>query len=159
VSATFEPASAVGAGPAPDANAAGAALEWTFNPWRQSLPQAAFGALAVVVAMTGVARLGLPPLATVALAIAFLGTVQPALLPARCRVDEEGVARRIGVRWDRRPWSTIRVARFGRRGLFVSPLAHSTLLASFRGLWLPVPPAAKAALEDELRRRLAQHGL
>ena len=73
---------------------AGAALEWTFNPWRQNLPIALLGALAMLGIMVLIASLGLPPLAAGALALVFLGTVQPALFPAHCRVDEEGVALR-----------------------------------------------------------------
>jgi len=153
------------AAPRPDAATqgmdagAGAALEWTFNPWRQNLPNALLGTLTALGIMVLITGLGLPPLAAGALALVFLGAVQPALVPARCRVDEEGVARRLAFGWERRPWSCIRRARVGRNGLFVSPLRHSSVLASFRGLWLPVPPAAPPTLVAELRLRLAQHGL
>ncbi len=134
-------------------------LEWSFNPWRQNLRNAMVGAIATAMITALIAGLGLPPLAVAALALVFLASVHSAILPTHCRVDNEGVARRLAFGWERRPWGLIRRASLGRKGLFVSPRFHPGPLDSFRGLWLPVPPPAGAALVDELRRRLAQHGL
>jgi hypothetical protein len=135
------------------------ALEWTFNPWRQDLRKAATGALAAAAVTAVVARLGLPPLALGALAVAFLVALHPAFLPTRCLVDGDGVARRLAFVWERRAWPVIRRARIGRRGLFVSPRLTAGRLDAFGGLWLPLPPGAPPALVAELRRRLAAHGL
>ena len=139
--------------------AAEAALQWTFNPWRQDLRNALVGAIAAAAVTTLVAGLGLPPLAIAALALVFLAAVHPAFLPTRCRVDDEGVARRFAFGWERRRWEAIHRASLGRRGLFVSPGLRPGPLESFRGLWLPIPPTAAPALLDELRGRLKQHGL
>ena len=136
-----------------------AALEWTFNPWRQDLGKALVGALMTVAIAGLIASLGLPLFAAVALTLAVLATVHASFLPIRCRVDEMGVARRLAFGWERRPWGGIRKAWLGRRGLFVSPRLREGVLASFQGLWLPVSQAEAPALMDELRRRLVLHGL
>jgi hypothetical protein len=134
-------------------------LEWTFNPWRQDLRNALVAALTATAATAVVAGFQLPPLALAALAIAFLSALHPAFLPTRCRVDADGVARRLAFVWERRAWPGIRRATVGPRGLFVSPRLRPSALDTFRGLWLPVPPETAAALVAELRRRLAAHGL
>jgi hypothetical protein len=134
-------------------------LEWSFNPWRQDLRRALVGTIAAAAATTLIAGLGLPPLAFAGLAIAFLATVHSAFLPTRCRMDDEGVARRLAFAWERRPWAMIRRATLGPRGLFVSPRLHPGPLESFRGLWLPIPPGAAPTLLSDLRGHLARHGL
>jgi hypothetical protein len=136
-----------------------AALEWSFNPWRQNLRKALVGVIAAAAVTALIAGLGLPPLAIAALALVFLATVHSAFLPTRCRVDEEGVARRLAFTWERRPWGALRRAALGPRGLFVSPRLHPGPLESFRGLWLPIPPGAPPTLQSELRGHLARHGL
>jgi hypothetical protein len=135
------------------------ALEWTFNPWRQDLRRAAVGAVTTAAAAILLAGAGLPAFAVAALALAFLATVHQAIFPTRCRVDGEGVARRLGLGWERRPWESIRSATLGRGGLFVSPGMGREVLATFRGLWLPLPSSEAEALVGELRRRLAARGL
>jgi hypothetical protein len=135
------------------------ALEWTFNPWRQDLRNASVSALVAAAVVLVIARLGLPPLAVVALALVFLGAVHSAFLPTRCRVDAEGVARRLGFGWERRPWSVVRRAVLVPRGLFVSPRTRPGPLESFRGLWLPLPAGAAPALLGGLRARLVRRGL
>ena len=134
-------------------------LEWTFNPWRQGLGNATAGLLTALLGMVLVARLGLPPLAVAALALALAAALHPTFFPAHCRVDETGVGRRLAFGWERRPWTRIGCAVLDRRGLFVTPGFRAGLLASMRGLWLPVPTGAAPAFLDELRRRLAAHGL
>jgi hypothetical protein len=109
--------------------------------------------------MALIASFGLPLLAAMAMALAVLATVHSAILPTQCRVDGEGVARRLAFAWERRPWAGIRRAVLRRQGLFVSPRLRLGVLASFQGMWLPLPTAAAQELEDELRRRLALHGL
>jgi hypothetical protein len=134
-------------------------LEWSFNPWRQSPRVAISGALAIVAIGILLISLRLMLLASAALLIAFVVSLSPSFLVARCRVDGEGVARRIGPGRQRRAWGQIRSAVVQPDGLFVSPLARPGALAAFRGLWLPVPRDGRPALLAELRRRLAQHGL
>jgi hypothetical protein len=156
---------AAGADPASRAAEPGArahsepTFEWTFNPWRHDVRNASIGAIVAAAVVLVIARLGLPPLAVVAMALAFLGAVHSAFLPTRCRVDAAGVARRLGFGWERRPWSAVRRAVLGPRGLFVSPRTHPGALESFQGLWLPLPAGAAPALLGGLRAHLARHGL
>jgi hypothetical protein len=134
-------------------------LEWTFNPWRQDLGSALVGVIAATAIVGLIASLRLPPLAGVALALGFFAAIHGAFLPTRCRVDDDGVARRMAFAWERRPWTAIRRAALGRRGLFVSPRLRPGPLESFRGLWLPIPAADAQDLRGELRGRLALRGL
>jgi hypothetical protein len=145
------------AGP-PPAGAA-APLEWTFNPWRQDRRIAVVAAIVVLVVAILIAGFELPPLAVFGLTLVFLASIHPAILPTRCRVDEAGVARRMAFVWERRPWSAIRRACLARHGLYVSTLSHQSALSPFRSMWLPVPRTEPPALLEELRRRLAGHGL
>ena len=146
---------------APDGAAAetGAPLEWTFNPWRQSLSRAVLGASALLGILALMPLLGLPPLAAAALIAVFASEFSQVIFPARCRVDDQGVARRLAFFWERRPWDRIRKARVGRQGLFVSSHLRPAVLVSFGGMMLPFSPAAPPTLVGELRLRLAQHGL
>jgi hypothetical protein len=92
--------------------------------------------------------------------LAVLGVLAPGMTPIECRVDGNGVARRVLFAWDRRTWPEIRRARVSVTGLFVSPLARRSRLDRFRGLFLPVPHrAARAApLLEALRQELGRHG-
>jgi hypothetical protein len=144
--------------PAPPPPGGDQPLEWTFNPWRQDYRTAIVGAVVTVAVAVLIAGFELPPLAVAVLTLVFLASLHAAFLPTRCRVDDEGVARRLAFVWSQRPWSGIRRARLGRHGLYVSTQRHPGALTPFRSLWLPVPQAAAPLLLDELRRRLAQHG-
>jgi hypothetical protein len=145
------------AGPPP--KGAAAPLEWTFNPWRQDHRIAVVGAIVAGAVAILIAGFELPPLAVFGLTLAFLASIHSAILPTRCRVDEEGVARRLAFVWERRPWGAIRRACLERHGLYVSTLSHRSALTPFRSLWLPVPRTGAPTLLEELRRRLADHGL
>jgi hypothetical protein len=135
------------------------ALEWSFNPWRQDAARALAGAVAIVAVGVLLAALRVVPAMSALLVVAFAVSLGPAWLKAHCRVDHAGVARRLALGWERRAWSELRRAVVRRDGLFVSSLAGAGVLASFRGLWLPVPAEARDALIPELRRRVAAHGL
>ena len=134
-------------------------LEWTFNPWRQDIRNALLAAIVAVTVVVAIARLGLPPLAVAGLALVFLASIHASFLPTQCRVDAQGVARRLGFGWERRPWSAIRRAVLGSRGLFVSPREHPGPLEAFRGMWLPLPHGAAPELRGGLSAHLTRHGL
>ena len=93
--------------------------------------------------------------------VAALAVLAPGMTPTQCRVDAEGVGRRVLFAWDRRAWREIRRARVGVRGLFVSPFAQRTRLDRFRGLFLPVPRRSAGATQllAALRQELVRHGL
>jgi hypothetical protein len=145
--------------PADPAAAPGAALEWSFNPWRER-PLAA--GLALGASLGGgllLSALGVAPLGCLLLALAMGGSFAPLLVPARCRIDDQGVAQRGPFGWERRRWETIRRAARVRGGLLISPFARPRRLDAFRALLLPMPRADRRALTAQVAPRLARHGL
>ncbi len=145
------------AAPVPPAGGAPPLL-WSHQPWRDEPWRAASGLVAGVALALLAVRMAPAPLAGWALAVALLLVTGPAYLPTACRVDEAGVARRVGLGWERRPWDRIRRARLGRAGLYVSTLARGGPLEPFRGLLLPLPRRADPALVAALRAALETHG-
>ena len=136
-----------------------AALEWSFNPWRDRPIAAGAGALLTLGICLVVAGMGEPLFLRVALALAVLGALSPALSPARCRVDEQGVSRRGPLGTIRRPWAALRRAATRPAGLLVSPYPRPHWLDAYRGLLLPLPARGRDALLADLRRHLDDHGL
>jgi len=139
-----------------------AVVEWTVSPWRESRTGALLavaGALALWVLV--IRMLPGEPLVASLLGIAVLAVLAPGMATTHCRVDGEGVARRLLLGWDRRRWDDIRRARVGPSGLHVSPLAAPGRLDRFRGLFLPVPgaSAARERILEALRREVVRHGL
>jgi len=137
-------------------------VRWTVSPWREDPVRAALAVLAALVLWVLAAWL-LPGQRLLAnlLGLAMLAVLAPGMAPTECRVDGQGVARRVLLVWERRAWPDIRRARIGATGLFVSPFSARSGLDRFRGLFLPVPrrePAA-ADLSERLRAEVARHGL
>jgi hypothetical protein len=135
------------------------ALEWSFNPWRDRPLAAGAGALMALAICLVVATLGEPLVVRVALGLAVLGTLSPALSPARCRVDEDGVQRRGPFGTVRRPWGGLRRAAKRPAGVLVSPYARPHWLDPYRGLVLPLPSRGRDALLADLDARFHDHGL
>ncbi|MEO5617735.1 MAG: hypothetical protein ABIS67_08185 [Candidatus Eisenbacteria bacterium] len=136
-----------------------AALEWSVDPWREAPLRAIAGFVAVVALGMLAVRWSPTPLAGWALAVALLALLAPAYLPVRCRLDDAGVGRRLGLGWERRAWTDIRRARITGQGLYVSSLRHGGPLEPFRGLLLPLPRAAAPALHHALARAIEAHGI
>jgi hypothetical protein len=136
-------------------------LEWSFNPLRDRPKAAAAAALLGVLGCLAVLRLGEAALFELALCAALVGSLAPLLSPARCRVDEQGVALQGPFGLERRPWEGLRRARLRPAGLFVSPYEHPSWLDRFRGLVLPLPirPADREPLRARLEELLRDHGL
>jgi Bacterial PH domain len=136
-----------------------AALEWTYQPWRESPGRAAVAAgftataAGLLLAASGSAVL------TAVLTLAVAAQLAALLVPTRCRVDDEGVRARGPFGWERRDWSVIRRARVGHTGLWVSPYATPRRMDRFRALMLPMPRAERAALVAALEPILDQHHL
>ena len=134
-------------------------LEWSFNPWRDDRQRASVALLAAFGLVVLVASLGEPPLVRVVLGLSVLGALAPALAPARCRVDEDGVTRRGWLGSTHRRWSELRRGVLAPAGLLVSPYPRPHWLDAYRGLMLPMPPRARAQLIADLAPRLQDHGL
>jgi hypothetical protein len=132
-------------------------VEWRVEPWRERPLRAAAGLIAAI-AMGLLALRGMPALPGWALVLALLALLAPAYLPVACRLDAAGVARRMGWGWERRGWDSVRRARLGTEGLYVSTLRHGGPLEPFRGLLLPLPRRPDPALLEALRAGLNAHG-
>ena len=139
-----------------------ALVEWTVSPWREDPARAAFAVLAALFLWLLAAWLlaGERLLSTL-MGVAVLVVLAPGMTPTQCRVDGNGVARRVLFAWDRRAWPDIRRARVDGTGLFVSPFARHNRLDRFRGLFLPVPRRAPGAAQllDARRQEQGRHGL
>jgi hypothetical protein len=135
-----------------------AALEWRHQPWRDAPLRAATALIASAALGLLALRVAPVPLAGWALAVALLALAGPAFLPAACRVDSTGVARRIGLGWERREWEAIRRAKLGPVGLYVSSRSRGGPLEPFRGLLLPLPRIADPSLLASLEAELRAHG-
>jgi hypothetical protein len=151
------------AGPTPrvaDAlDAAPEADEWTVNPWRERARESWVAAIAALALCTAVARFHAGAVLTLALSLAAVGALAPLLSPSRCRVDDDGVARRGPFGWQRRHWSELRRATVGARAVLLSPYATAHWLDTYRGLVLPLPRDGRAELVESLRRHLDRRGL
>jgi hypothetical protein len=139
-----------------------AAVEWTVSPWREDPARAAVAVISALLLWLLVTwMLAGERLLSTLLGVAVVVVLAPGMTAMQCRVDGDGVARRVLFAWDRRAWPDIRRARVSDTGLFVSPLAHPGRLDRFRGLFLPVPhrSGGAAQLLDALRQELVRHGL
>jgi hypothetical protein len=134
-------------------------LEWTYQPWRESPGRAAVAAVAAFGLCVLILRLGMAPLTSVLLCVVTLSLVAPAFVPARCRIDATGVARRGPAGWTRRAWTDIRRARTHRRGLLVSPYTHPSWRDAHRAMMLPFPAARSEDLAAAIARHLQAHDL
>ncbi|MBI1799954.1 MAG: hypothetical protein HYR73_09765 [Candidatus Eisenbacteria bacterium] len=134
-------------------------LEWSFNPWHEG-PGGAALAAALALALCAIvilARQAFVP--TLSLCLVAAGALSPALTPLLCRIDEQGVARRGPLGWEKRAWSEIRRAVVRGAGLLVSPYRQRHWLDAHRGLLLPLPAASRADLVLRIRPHLDRHGL
>jgi hypothetical protein len=134
------------------------ALVWSFNPWRDRPLAATAAALVTLGLCLVIGTLREPPLLRAILGLAILAALSPALSPAHCRVDAEGVVVQGPFGTARRRWGDLKRAVARPAGVLVSPLERPSWLDSYRGLLLPVPPGGRDALLAELRKRLVSHG-
>ncbi|HTO90487.1 MAG TPA: hypothetical protein VMJ70_05095 [Candidatus Sulfotelmatobacter sp.] len=135
-----------------------AGVEWRFEPWRER-PLRAAAALIAAIALGLLALRTVPyPLAGWALFVGVLALLAPAYLPIACRLDDQGVARRIGWGWERRGWEAVRRARLDEQGVYVTPLRAGGPLEPFRGLMLPLPRRPDPELLAAVRAGLHSHG-
>jgi hypothetical protein len=136
-----------------------AALEWSFNPWRERPLAAGAGAVMTLAVCLVVATLGEALVVRLVLCLTVLGALSPVLSPARCRVDDAGVEKRGPFGTVRRPWGALRRATPRPAGLLVSPYARPHWLDPYRGLVLPLPSRGRQKLLADLQARLHEHGL
>jgi hypothetical protein len=137
----------------------GAALEWSFNPWRDR-PGRAWGGLAALLGCCAlVVAMGMPAGVAIGLSIALGASFGPAFLPARFRVDDQGITSGRGPFSVRRPWSAVHRALRSREGILLSPFGRRHWLDAYRAWFLPLPPAEAERLRGALDDVLGRHGL
>lgn len=146
--------SAAGEGIAPPAPA----VEWSFNPWRERPARSVVAAAVALGLCLMVLAWRESAVLSVALCMAAVMSLSPALTPLMCRVDDQGVARRGALGWERRRWSDLRRAVLRRAGLRVSPYAKPHWLDGTRGMVLPFPAAAGESLVPSIAPHLHRHG-
>lgn len=134
------------------------ALVWSFNPWRDRPLAATAAALMTLGLCLVIGTLREPPLLRAILGLVILAALSPALSPAHCRVDAEGVAVQGPFGTARRRWGDLKRVAARPAGVLVSPLERPSWLDAYRGLLLPVPPGGRDAVLAELRGRLGPHG-
>lgn len=94
------------------------------------------------------------PLPVIATLVLLCGAVSDFLLPTTFLVTAEGVARRNGLSFSRLAWRDARRCWRDAQGVKISPLAHSSALEAFRGIYVrfPADDAARSRLLSLLER-------
>src|SRR5262245_30666066 len=134
------------------------ALEWSCNPWRDRPGRAVVTTLAALLICGAVLSWRLPALMSLAMCAVALASLSTALVPVRCRLDEEGATRRSGWMVERRRWPDLKRAVRTTDGIFLSPFDDRHWLEAYRALFLPIP-ARGAPSAPEVERLLTSHGL
>jgi hypothetical protein len=136
-------------------------LEWEVNAWQIDFRRAVLSLLGTFALWALLFYLRVPGSLGVILGGVVIAYLYPGFGSGRCRIDDQGVARKNLFVWERREWSRIRRARVVPIGLFVSPYAKPSRLDAYHGLVLPIPTRhpERDRLLGELRHRLASHGL
>ncbi len=81
----------------------------------------------------------------------------PAFVPARCRLERAGAARRGLLGWGDRSWADVRRIDDVPVGVLLSPYARRHRLDALRGLTLPMPRPRRAELAALVRERWSAH--
>ena len=133
-------------------------FEWSYNPWRDRPRQAVLTSLAALVMCGAVLSWRLPALLTLAMCAVAVASLSTALVPVRCRLDEEGATRRSGWMVERRRWHDLKRAVRSSQGILLSPFEDRHWLEAYRALFLPIPSRSGPPAPD-LERLLVSHGL
>ncbi len=126
-------------------------VEWTFDPWADRPVTAGLGALAVLAMWLLIATVGFPVLIAVVLGVVVASPLTPAFVPAACRIEPAGAARRGLLGWARRPWSKVRRIDDVPVGLLLSPYERRHWLDASRALTLPMPRPRRGELTSRVR--------
>ena len=132
-------------------------VEWTFDPWRDRPVTAGIAAFAVLALWLIIAACRFPWLLALAQAIVVASPLAPAFVPAACRIEVGGAARRGPLGWMRRSWADIRRIDDVPVGVLLSPYASRHWLDATRALTLPIPRPRRAELATLVRARWRAH--
>jgi len=138
-----------------DAPAADDAVSWAYDPWAER-PAIAWSAALVALALCVlVLALRESVIVSLGLCLFCVGSFAPALSRVECRIDDQGVARRGWLGWERRTWDTLRRCERLPAGVLVSPYPKRHLLDGSRGMVLPMPAAQRDSLVARIEQRLS----
>lgn len=126
-------------------------VEWTFDPWTDRPVAAGVAALAVLAMWLVIATGGFPWLIALGLGVAAASPLLPAFVPATCRVEPAGAARRGLLGWARRSWADVRRIDDLASGVRLSPYARAHWLDATRALVLPMPRPRRTELAARVR--------
>jgi len=140
-----------GAEPPAPAAPGPAAVEWSFDPWRERPAAAGIAAAAVLVFWLAIAWMRFPLLIAVALGAMAAAPLLPAIVPANCRVSATGASHRGLIVTARRAWRDVRRIDDVPVGVLLSPRARRDWLDATRALTLPMPAPRRAELRDVVR--------
>ncbi|HXS82958.1 MAG TPA: hypothetical protein VN896_09580 [Methylomirabilota bacterium] len=149
------------AGAEPPARAAGpgpAAVEWSFDPWREHPRAAGVASAAVLVFWLAIVWMRFPLVIAVALGAMAAAPLLPAIVPAACRVSAAGAWRRGLIVTAHRTWPQVRRIDDVPVGLLLSPRARRDWLDATRALTLPMPAPRRAELRGLVRGLWGAHG-
>ena len=136
-----------------------AAVEWSFNPWRDHTGRAVAAAAFALGGCALVLSFGESFVLSLGLCIVIVAAFAPLLAPAECRVDEEGASRRGPLGRDLRRWEDVRRGVEVSAGFLLSPYARPHWLDPYRALLLPVPVRLRDHVAGAVREHLRGHGL
>ena len=111
-------------------------LRWTVHMAKKEPKKAAVViAVAMVGGLFGIALIGSVWMFPLGALVILLGTAD-FLLPVHFELSEKGASRRCGISVSTIPWERVKRVVEGEDGVKVSPLAKSSRLAPFRGVFL-----------------------
>lgn len=133
-------------------------VRWTYDPWRErpAVARASAGVGVLLCALVVATRE--PAILKLALCIACVAALSPAIARVECTVDAEGAARRGPLGWERRAWDRVRRVDDLPSGVLLSPYPARRWLDASRAIVLPMPASRRAALAAEVRRLWEHHG-
>ena len=144
--------------PAPAVAPGPAAVEWSFDPWRERPGAAGVAAAAVLGFWLAIVWMRFPLLIAVALGAMAAAPLLPAIVPAACRVSATGASRRGLIVTAHRAWRDVRRIDDVPVGVLLSPRARRDWLDATRGLTLPMPAPRRAELRGVVRGLWGAHG-
>ena len=130
---------------------------WSFDPWTERPVVAGVAALAVLGMWLMLAACHFPLLLAVGLGVLVASPLVPAFMPAACRSEPSGAARRGALGWMRRSWADVRRIDDVPVGVLLSPYTARHWLDATRGLTLPMPRPRRAELAALVREQWRVH--
>jgi hypothetical protein len=133
-------------------------ITWRFDPWTERPLTASLASLSVLLMWLMIAAARLPWVLALGLGGIVAAPLAPAFLPAACRLEATGAARRGVLGWLSRSWADVRRIDDVPVGVLLSPYATRHWLDATRALTLPMPRPRRAELSALVRERWGARG-